>query len=60
MKISGLIDKLNPGENLYSLVVDLAQKARELQAKRKPLEEKITNPVITVLEEELAKRTEKK
>ncbi len=59
MKITELIDKINPEENLYSLVVELAQKARELQSKAKPPGEKIINPVITVLEEELAKRTEK-
>ncbi|HCG77508.1 MAG: hypothetical protein COZ37_06820 [bacterium (Candidatus Ratteibacteria) CG_4_10_14_3_um_filter_41_18] len=60
MKISELIDKLDPEENLYAIVVDLAQKARELQTKSKPSEGKNVNPVIAVLEEELAKRTEKK
>ncbi|MCK4244396.1 MAG: hypothetical protein KAX20_02085 [Candidatus Omnitrophica bacterium] len=57
MEIGKLLDRIDKEENLYHITVNLSQKARQLQDKIKPSDKEIANPVVAVLEKELAART---
>ena len=57
MEIGKLMDRIAQEENLYHITLNLSQKARQLQDKIKPSDKEIVNPVVAVLEEELAART---